>query len=135
MNRKDRSEDLMMQGYNCAQAVIGAFDDVAGVAFEDLMCLGSSLGGGIGRSGELCGAANGMAVIFGLLKGRFTHTDHDQKSEFAAEVKSMLDEFRSEFGAVRCCDLLSENAKGEMDKKSFCIQLVRFATDTVEKHL
>ena len=135
MNRKEKAEALLAQGYNCAQAVAGAFDDVAGVTFDDLMCLTASLGGGVGRSGELCGAANGMALIYGLLKGRFDHTDSDKKAAFAAEVKQMLDEFKIAFGAVRCNDLLEKATDAGMDKKPFCSSLVGFAADTVEAYL
>ena len=71
-NTKKRSEkaaELFVEGYNCAQAVVGAFADLTDIDFETLMKLSSSFGGGLGGLREGCGAVSGMAIILGILRG------------------------------------------------------------------
>lgn len=127
--------ELFAGGYNCAQAVVGAFDDVAGVAFEVLMCLAAPLGGGVGRSGELCGAANGMAIAYGLIKGEFDHQDRASKREFAVETNKLVQEFKDRCGALRCHDLLAAGMKRNSDKREHCGEMVAVAVEILERHL
>ena len=47
---------LFRQGYNCSQAVLGAFADELGLDGELAMRLSCSFGGGMGRMREVCGA-------------------------------------------------------------------------------
>ena len=55
MTRKEKAESLFLEGYNCAQAVAIAFEDIHGVNREVLAKLSSSFGGGMGRLREVCG--------------------------------------------------------------------------------
>ena len=44
-------------GYNCAQSVAGAFEDLAGLTKEQLMALAGGFGGGVGGSCAVLSAA------------------------------------------------------------------------------
>ena len=55
-------------GCNCAQAVLCAYPEL--LPRETAMKLGASLGGGIGRLREVCGAVSAMVLLAGLLFGR-----------------------------------------------------------------
>ena len=52
-------------GCNCAQAVLCAYPEL--LPRETAMKLGASLGGGIGRLREVCGAVSTMVLLAGLL--------------------------------------------------------------------
>ena len=49
MNRVEKSEELFLKGYNCSQAVIGAFCDKIDLSFDDAMKISLGFGGGMGR--------------------------------------------------------------------------------------
>ena len=49
INHADKAKELFEQGYNCAQAVLLAFEDVTGLDTETAAKLSSSFGGGMGR--------------------------------------------------------------------------------------
>lgn len=53
-------------GCNCAQAVLCAYPEL--LPRETAMKLGASLGGGIGRLREVCGAVSAIVLLAGLLR-------------------------------------------------------------------
>ena len=65
-NHAERAVDLFREGYNCAQAVFAAFCDVTGMDFQTALRLSSSMGGGMGRLREVCGACTGMFLAAAL---------------------------------------------------------------------
>jgi C_GCAxxG_C_C family probable redox protein len=69
MTHADRAEELFCKGYNCAQAVAGAFCEECGIPLDTMLRMASPFGGGIGRQREVCGAVSGMLMIAGLLYG------------------------------------------------------------------
>ena len=69
LSRGERAKQLFSEGYNCCQAVVGAFADCVDMEFDALMKLASSMGGGMGRLREVCGAVTGVFLVAGLLRG------------------------------------------------------------------
>jgi len=67
--------DSFRNGYNCAQSVLVAFSDLTGFKSEDLLAMGSALGGGFCRTRNLCGAVNAVGILYGLI----TKTDDKEK--------------------------------------------------------
>ena len=63
-NCADRAGVLFDGGCNCAQAVLQA---TTGRDDPELMGMAGAFGGGIGRSGCLCGAVTGGVMALGLL--------------------------------------------------------------------
>ena len=49
MSKSEKAKELFTKGYNCSQAVLGAFAEDLGMDFETAMKLSSSFGGGMGR--------------------------------------------------------------------------------------
>ena len=64
----DKAKQLFLQGYNCAQAVVCAFDDLTGLDRETAARLASSFGGGMGRMREVCGTVSGALLVLGLAR-------------------------------------------------------------------
>ena len=66
MSKSEKAKELFTKGYNCSQAVLGAFAEDLGMDFETAMKLSSSFGGGMGRMREVCGTVSGMFMAAGL---------------------------------------------------------------------
>lgn len=124
---QDRAEDIFNRGYNCAQAVLGAFAEALGMDDQTAMRIASSLGGGIAHTGEACGAALGMCLAYGLAKGYDTDPDAATKNAHNARVKALMEAFREAFGHMDCDDLRVEGDRGA------CVPYVRYAAELVER--
>ena len=142
MKHSEKAKELFLKGYNCAQAVFVAFSDVTGIDEEQAFLISTSFGGGMGHTGEACGAVTGMFMAIGAILGYTDPTDADAKKKHYALIKELSDEFKSEFGETRCPELLAKLGKGEYNapdsedyKKRPCLIFVEKAADMVEKYL
>ena len=72
MDRVTKAVTLFKSGYNCAQAVAGAYADLLGMDEDTALRAVEGFGGGIGRMRLTCGAVTGMTFLCGLKysKGR-----------------------------------------------------------------
>lgn len=140
-----RAEELFLQGYNCAQAVFGAFCDVTGMEEKTAMKLSSSMGGGMGRLREVCGAVSGMFLAAGLLYGYDDPTASEEKREHYARIRALAENFKALHGSIVCRELLSgEAAKpgGEPQartesfyKERPCVMMVRDAARLLDEYI
>ena len=64
--RAEKAKEMFLQGYNCCQAVVGAFADLYGFEPETAMKFAEGFGGGMGRMRLTCGAVNAMAIVAGM---------------------------------------------------------------------
>ena len=107
MNRFEKAFALHEEGYNCAQAVIGAYADTIEISEREAYSIGAGFGGGAG-TGELCGAVSGAVVVLGLL----TPVDMDDpvgsKKRTTALGKEFQKRFVEKFRHLRCHDLLRD---------------------------
>ncbi len=101
-----KAKALFEQGYNCAQAVFLAFDDVTGLDTEFAARLSSSFGGGMGRLREVCGAVSGMFAVAGIAAGYSSPEATDEKAEHYAFIQSLAEEYKKENGSIICRELL-----------------------------
>ena len=107
MEHVSRARALFLAGYGCAQAVFAAFSDVTKVDEKLALRLGSSLGGGVGRMREVCGAVSGMALVLGAVAGYDMPDDPERKSAHYALVQSLAGKFREAHGSIVCRELLN----------------------------
>ena len=143
MNRVELSEKLFKDGYNCSQAVVGAFSDKLDIDFETLMKLSSSFGGGMGRLREVCGAVSGMFMVLGLLKGYNSPDDNAGKKAHYENIQALAKEFEEENGSIICRELLGLSVKKEEPipekrtdeyyKKRPCVEMVKSAVEILER--
>ena len=63
LDKVKKSGDLFLEGYNCAQSVFCAYCEDYGIPFEQGLKMSSSLGGGMGRLREVCGAVSAIFLI------------------------------------------------------------------------
>ena len=145
MDKSEKAKELFKQGYNCAQAVVGAYAEELGIDMETAMKLASSFGGGMGRLREVCGAVSGMTMV---LSEKFASTDvgdKTKKAELYAIIQKAANEFREQIGSIVCRELLGLSEKNsspvpeERTAKYYakrpCGELVKCAAQITEKLL
>ena len=146
--RVERAQNYFNAGYNCAQAVVMAFDDVMGLNTEELARLTAPFGGGMGRMREVCGTVSGMAFLAGAIKPSADPSNLDERKENYALVQKFAQEFRDENGDIVCRRLLglepiAERTETPMPsartaeyyRKRPCVEYVGSAARIVAEHL
>ena len=98
---------MFLEGYNCAQAVTCAFDDLTGLDRETAARLSSSFGGGMGRMREVCGTVSGALLVLGILCGYSDPKDPAAKIEHYHLVQEFARRFREINGTIICRELIA----------------------------
>lgn len=100
--RLQRASELRGRGYNCAQCVIMAFNDITGLDDATAARIGAGLGAGVAGLGEICGVPNAIAVVQGMAGG----PEPADKKTAMARAKAVIDRFaEANGGCLRCRDL------------------------------
>ena len=107
MNRFEKAFALHAEGYNCAQAVIGAYADIIGIGEQEAVSIGAGFGGGAG-TGELCGAVSGAVMVLGLMTPVDMNDPVGSKKRTTALGKEFQKRFVEKFRHLRCHDLLRD---------------------------
>ncbi len=111
--KAQRAAELFMEGYNCSQAVLGAFCEDIGMDFEVAIKLASSFGGGMGRLREVCGALSAVFMLAGIRYGYSSPTDKEAKTEHYRLVQAIAAEFRKKRETIICRELIQVVEKVE----------------------
>lgn len=143
-----RAKELFLEGYNCSQAVVLAFEEELaerGVDKETAARLASSFGGGLGRLREVCGCVSGMAIVSGILEGYSDPKAKEEKAGHYARIQELAGKFKEENGSYICYELLSGITKDTDPKpeartetyykKRPCAELAMCAAEILEKQL
>ena len=141
----ERAKELFAEGYNCAQAVFGAFAQALGMDLDTAMRLSCPFGGGFGRTREVCGAVSGMCMVLGLSGQPFDPQSPTQKGDVYAKTQTLLSRFKEENGSVICRELLAgvkhdtsstpEQRSAEYYKKRPCEELVGISARIIGEKL
>ena len=110
MTRREKAKALFLEGYNCSQAVLGAFCDVMEIDFETAMKLASSFGGGVARMRHICGTCSAMFMVAGVVKGNSV-ASAKLKSEHYALIQDMAKAFAERNGSIICREILTLRAE------------------------
>lgn len=143
--KAERARRLFKEGYNCAQAVVGAFAGEMGMDFDTAIKLASSFGGGMGRMREVCGAVTGMFMVVGILYGYDDAKDYEGKKDTYALVQELANQFKAETGSIICRELLGIDGKDnspvpskrteEYYKKRTCEDKVGLAAKILDEYI
>lgn len=144
--RAKKAKELFQSGYNCAQAVTGAFADAFDLDANTLMRLAEGLGGGMGRMRLTCGAVSGMAMLAGLKYSRAEAGDLVSRTRVYAATREMAEEFKAKNGSVICAELLGANMPKDKNaapqertkeyyKKRPCADIVADCAEIAEREL
>ncbi|MGN0824052.1 MAG: C-GCAxxG-C-C family protein [Candidatus Coproplasma sp.] len=104
--RADKAREMFLQGYNCSQAVVGAFADLFGFDNVTAMKFAEGLGGGMGRMRLTCGAVAAMSTLASMKLSSGEPGDLKLRGEIYAVIQKMAGEFKENNGSVICAELL-----------------------------
>lgn len=133
---------LFESGYNCAQAVFGAFSEDLGIDFKTAVMLSSGFGGGVARLREICGAVSGMTLAMSLKYGYSDSSATTEKKELYTKIRETIEKFKNENGSYLCKELLGLTSVSspeptirtpEFYKKRPCSELVQIAADITDE--
>lgn len=105
-NAITQAVEMFKEGYSCSQAVFAAYADRFGIERETALKIAAGLGGGVGRTGEICGGVTGAVLVLGLKFGSTNPSDKSAKFECYNKVKTFCDEFKNRTGSLICRELL-----------------------------
>ncbi len=143
MTHKGKATELFKNGYNCSQAVLGAYAEECGLTKDEALRLASSFGGGMGRLREVCGAVSAMFMIAGLKCGYSDASDKDAKDAHYKLIQQLASEFNECYGTYICRDLLKIVGKPspvstprtpEFYKVRPCIKFILTACEILDRH-
>src|SRR3990172_6740256 len=107
MNKAESaSADMAASRTNCAQSVINAFCGDLGLEKSLALKLSLGFGGGMGHTGQTCGAVTAAYMVLGLRQS----FNADNPKENRDKVYALVQEFNKRFinvnGSVNCSRLL-----------------------------
>ena len=145
MTKREKAMALFKEGYNCSQAVLGAFAEELGFDMDTAMRLSSSFGGGMGRMREVCGAVSGMFMAAGVLFGYSDPRDNSAKQEHYRRIQELAEKFKERNKYIVCRQLLGLEGQDsspvpsdrtrEYYKKRPCAELVGDAAEIFEEYI
>ncbi|MBK8021120.1 MAG: C_GCAxxG_C_C family protein [Chloroflexi bacterium] len=108
----ERMRELKNQGFFCSQILMILGLDLQGKEDPALIRAIHALAGGLGFSGETCGALTGGATLLGLYAGKGTPEEQeDLRLNFMVEdlVKWFKEGYGRDYGGIRCEEILAGN--------------------------
>ncbi|MCX5675787.1 MAG: C-GCAxxG-C-C family protein [Planctomycetota bacterium] len=140
----DAADRYFQEGLNCAQAVLRAVAEARGLSCPQCIPgVALAMGGGVGHTGHICGAATGGTLAIGLAVDRATAGGMAEKKQAAYRVAGRLvREFAAVFGSADCRDILGfdwsepgalDRARRENIKQAKCTPCVRWAAEEADR--
>lgn len=139
--RAEQAREYFTSGYNCAQSVFLAYQDITGIDEVLAATISAPFGGGMGRLREVCGAVSGMTMVAGFIAPNSQPNDNENKKNCYATVQALAEEFRAENGSIICRELLGlaqqkddptpSPRTGEYYKRRPCAEYVAIAARIV----
>ncbi|MDO5398507.1 MAG: C-GCAxxG-C-C family protein [bacterium] len=137
--------ELFKQGYNCSQAVVGAWADEIGVDFETAVKFSAGFGGGMGRLREVCGSVSGAFMVLGM-KYSTGRPDPQSKKAMYEKIQSFAARFKEEnkFNSIICREMLGLNGSSkpipaerteEYYRKRPCPELIAMSAALLEEFM
>lgn len=126
---------------NCAQSVFSTFSVQHGMDESTALKITSTLGGGLSRRGEVCGAVTGALLALGLVRGTDTPAGKEESYRMGQEFMSRFEE---KHGTIQCrelldCDISTPAGRQQASDKGYfkalCPLFVEDAAEIVSKML
>ena len=135
----ERAVELFKSNRNCAQSVYAAAGAGSGMTEAQRLAVSAAFGGGMGRTGETCGALTGALMALGE-----QHAEQLAANPVAgrdatyAEAKALIEEFKAVFGSTLCRELTGCRLDTKEGHDAFvadnlrekvCMRVVAFAAE------
>jgi len=139
MTRKEKAVHIFNSGNNCAQSVVGAFEDMLGEKNHTIFKLAAGFGGGIGRLQKTCGAVTGGVMVLSSLQDQ---TQEDSKNLLNQKIQHFTTKFKNIHGELECKALIGYDLNNEQEKQKakekqvfekHCTEFIRTSVEILEE--
>jgi len=93
-------------GFSCTQALLSTFSEELGMDRETACKIASGFGGGVGRTGNICGAVSGAIMVIRLKYGKAVPETCAERERTYELVQEFVREYTALHGSVNCTELL-----------------------------
>lgn len=131
------------QGFNCCESTLMGLCDHLGKTCHFFPRLATGFGGGLGHTGDVCGAITGSIMALGLEFGRDQGNDKKTRDDLYLLVEHFINDVKKELGTIDCIDLigvpmntvegLSEYRKNNMHLK--CREFIKTISQIAKEYL
>ena len=149
MTRKEKAMQSFLDGYNCSQCMILAFEDVikknSDIDIHMALKIASPFGGGMGRLREVCGSVSGMFMLLGFVMGYDEPGDYEGKKVLYEHIQELAKRYEAANGSIICRELLGLDVKRqeatpeqrteEYYKSRPCTEKIGSAAEILEEYL
>ena len=109
--RAQSARQNFLDGYNCCQAVLLAFQDIWGTDEKTIATIASGFGGGMARMREVCGTVSAMCIAAGFMSPAIRPKNMEERTANYTLVQELAGVFRKENGSIVCRELLGLDRK------------------------
>ena len=106
MGRSEGINELLDSGFNCAESMVVAFADMVDLPRDIGMRAATGFGGGMGRTGNVCGLVSGAVLILGWSVGRNDPADLQSKKRAYDVVARLIRSVESSRRSILCPGIL-----------------------------
>lgn len=114
-----RMMELAQQGFHCSDILVSMGLEAQGKVNPDAVRAVSALAGGIGLSGDICGALTGGACLLGLYVGRGA-AEEKEDPRLRIMTSELMDWFTSEqnarYGGIHCREIIEEDPRNMLER-------------------
>lgn len=130
-------------GFTCAHSVLLAFAPDFGMKDEHARAA-AIFGGGIARSGGMCGGLTGALMVLGLKYGMRVPEDQETKDKGYEIANKFIEKFRERHGVITCRELLGHDPgtpegqqaiNDENLKSKVCAKVIKDAVEILEEFI
>ena len=143
-NVGDKAAELFTSsGFNCAESVLLTLTKELNKPPNLIIpSIATGFGGGIARTGSICGALSGATMAIGLIIGRNRHDELEKKEMVYGIASKLITDFEKEFGTCLCrdligCDLRTPEGRERVHENKIienrCSKFVRWTTNYVRR--
>ncbi|MBC8277784.1 MAG: C_GCAxxG_C_C family protein [FCB group bacterium] len=113
----ERTRELFLSGYNCAESMLLSACEELGIKNEYFPAAGSALGAGLSLTGDICGLATGGLMVIGLLYGRRTPFDSNDRTYYLGT--EFLKGFKELRGSKLCLNISGKDLSLDEEYAAF----------------
>ncbi len=139
MDKAKKAYDIMYnRQMNCSQSVLNAFSEDYGLDKKLALQIAQGFGGGMGHTGQTCGAVSGAYMALGLSQKITTDNAREKIDGTYALMEKFNKEFKQLHGSLNCTGLLGydlskpEEATKAREEGLFASKCPVFVSDAVK---
>lgn len=121
-SRIEKAVELREKGYNCAQAVMCAYADLAGIDEQTAYKIAEGFGTGMGGMGHMCGALSAAFILAGLKNSSGIPGDKSTRAGTYEKIRKIAAAFEAKNTSTMCRDLRGEAGRPRLRSCPGCVE-------------